>query len=77
MSDKPLLDQLLDPFTQCLHAESAQRVGTLTRDERADYEAQAQGSTQPDLEPPPVTIAGTRDLVRKRAGNRCEYCLAF
>ncbi len=26
MSHQPLLDQLLDPFTQCLDAESAQRV---------------------------------------------------
>jgi hypothetical protein len=26
MSDTGLLDQLLDPFTQCLDAESAQRV---------------------------------------------------
>jgi len=26
MSDTALLDQLLDPFTQCLDAESAQRV---------------------------------------------------
>jgi hypothetical protein len=26
MSDVALLDQLLDPFTQCLDAESAQRV---------------------------------------------------
>ena len=52
MSDKPLLDQLLDPFTQFLDAESAQRViefgiapavtqrvGVLVGDERADYEA--------------------------------------
>ena len=61
MSNTALLDQLLDPFTQCLDAESAQRViafgaspevehrvsalaqraneGTITEDERIDYEA--------------------------------------
>jgi len=61
MGDRALLDQLLDPFTQCLDAESARRViafgispaveqrvnvlaqraneGTLTEDERTDYEA--------------------------------------
>ena len=43
MSDKPLLDQLLDPFTQFLDAESAQRVIEFgiapAVTQRADYEA--------------------------------------